>query len=670
MVWRVWLVVVLAASCVRGQLLDLDAGSAPEPGTGKAALRLADSIEDGLEDTEPTDASGACSAAFRRVAVALLRTGEDAGEDGSYRVVVGRTIARRLDDIDARLGDELEQIGSGGLDRVIADLDSIAADVPAGNDELDRRLRDALAPLLLDERLDAHAGWWDRTPDQSSLPVDEWIEAGLISDETGTSLRGFDALLGEAMAQPGYTRSASAIRLELVGGGRAMLSLPDWIGEETRTTLWREFDAGVRALVDSSGHERERLNNLGMGVTIVRTIDGLGAREGRAARAGVQDAIAEYARASDTGAFEAAWALWGAFFGLDEPEDGSVRALRPATRGLGPRVREVRTQLVDLLERALAGEVKATDPALVGAVSSRRELGKGIAAIGRLESELSPRGDERDKWRERVAGSLLPVTRRVGEESQRDAALGELESLADLLDDRDSVRALADTLDAPGERETVWDHLCDGRRAALAGMLRRAADEWDEGWADPRSATPGDELNERVRVLARHAGLIRDFFTIRTIVGFSEHSEGGSALERWAGWELSTDALRRLAVPLEERLNQATAALLDGDDELHLRLLQLVERDAGLVRLVARLEREARAMGQPQEAQVGPFMELGLGAPTPGAWRADWRSDLASVCRYAEEWSEAERIEDRERAARFGEFVRAQAARVLGALEE
>ena len=655
----------VAAACVRAQLLDLDAGAAPEPGTGKAALRLGDTIEDGVADAGPADAFGGCAGSFRRVAVALLRAGEAAGGGGSHRVVVGRTIARRLDAIDERLAEEIDRIGAGGVARVAADLDALAADVPGDDDELDRRLRDALAPLLLDDALDAHAGWWCASSAPPPLPVDEWVSAGLISDETAGELRTFDALLDGALSQPGYARSAAAIRRELGEGGAAVLGLPGWIGGDARGGLGSAFDAGVRVLVESSGHERARLADVRRIAGVASGVDGLDERERRAARGALSKALERYTETSDAAPFDAARAVLDALGELTEPEDGAVRGLRPATRGLAPRVRGVRAQLVELLGGALSGDVAATDPALVGVLAARRELGITLDAIGRLEGELTPRGDERDEWRGRVGDSLLEITRRVGEESQRGAALGALTDLAGLLDDRDAVLALADTLDAPGEYETAWDHLSDGRRAALAGMLRRAADTWDEAWADPRSASPPEELNERVRVLGRHAGLVRDFFTVRTIVGLSEHSEGGAALERWAGWELSNSALRRLAVPLEERLNQATAALLDGDDELHRKLLQLVERDAGLVRLVARLEREARAAGRPQTGEVDPFMELGLGAPTPGAWRAEMRGDLASVCRYAEEWAEAERIEDRERAAEFAGFVRTQAGRVV-----
>src|SRR5215475_7267873 len=92
----VTLLVLPLASLAHAQnkpLLDLTAApTAPAPGSGAGTLALADSLNSQSDQIERAGGTRAATE-IRRLAADLLSSGEKAGQPGSGRVVLGRTLA-------------------------------------------------------------------------------------------------------------------------------------------------------------------------------------------------------------------------------------------------------------------------------------------------------------------------------------------------------------------------------------------------------------------------------------------------------------------------------------------------------------------------------------------------------------------------------------------------
>ncbi len=672
------LTLVLQTGVARAQLLDLDRPRPTEPGEVRAALRFADVIEQEASAFGDTPSERA-RAGVRTLAITLIRTGEDAGEAGSNRVVIGMSLVRGLDELDAA-------ITSGTLNdadrtQLAADLGLLADSLPDDPDDLDRALRDALAILMVG--MDTTGGWRNDTIDGSPLApmVRGWFADGLISDQTALDLSEFDALLDGAALQPGYARTTSWIRDRINLAAIGIDSLPDWMPTDSVVSLKASFDAGVAALCADSGDD-----------DATAALDGIFYLSGASERVAMikDDRIAGSVRSAIASAASdpaSARDIYGPtdtlivtleVFNRPIPQP-QVRQLRPAGRAMMGRTRRLRSDLESAIADSLVDGARS-DPAALGLIARANRFDADFDLIERLDRLLTPTGDTRDKWRADAARHLLTITREMSDKNTESEAFEHLRRVGEQLERREAVLRFADELNAPSpELEAALDHLADGRRVQLAAMLMRAAGRVDRALADPAQPIPSDAVNLELRLLLRQIALIEDFLLVRSIVGLGEHIEPHDphyphdlskyALAAIPSWGVSRDDLRLLLEPIESRLIQVNAALLDGDDQLRATMLPMTERDASLVRLVAWLERGARERYDDARNADSVFARVALGAPMPGSWMAEHRERLAAISRYATELAAAQRINDERSVRTLDTYVRFEATRLLNTID-
>ncbi len=149
------LVSLSAASVARAQTLNLDAPAPPPPGAGKATLDLAAAMEKQMESIARGQDSGrldgpaaALRMALRTLARNLLKAGEDGGEAGSAQVVAGRTLALRLDALDAHLAVKGPKLPPAVVASIVKRCSVSPEKLPVDAPTLWRYMRDALAPLV------------------------------------------------------------------------------------------------------------------------------------------------------------------------------------------------------------------------------------------------------------------------------------------------------------------------------------------------------------------------------------------------------------------------------------------------------------------------------------------------------------------------------------------
>ena len=672
---RAAVVVVLALvamsvvpTSARAQLLDLDRPLPTEPGEVRAALRYADVIEQdasAFSDSPLDRARGA----IRALAAALIRTGDDRAEAGSNRVVIGMSLVRGLDELDAAITSAA--LNDADRARLSSDLELLAASLPDDADDLDRALRDALAVLLLARNVSG--GWHNYTIDGSPLApkTERWLADELITDQTALDLADFDAMLASAAYQPGYARSASWLRNRINFAARGIDELPDWMPEDSVASLKASFDAGLAALCADSGND-----------DAAATLDGIFYLSGACRRVPMikSDRVAQSVRdslisaADDPGSAREVYGptdnLIVTLDAFDRPiPQPRVRQLRPAGRAMMGRTRRLRTDLESAIADSLNGGARS-DPAALSLIARANRFSADSRLINRLDTLLAPAGDTRDEWRADAAQRILSITREMSDEQSQGDAFVRLRTVGEQMDLTKTIRRFADQLDPPqAELESEFDILTDGRTVQLSAMLLRLVTRAERSLVVPAQPIPNNAIGLELKNAARQIALIDDVLLVRSIV--DPHDPNKYALAAVPAWGLSRDDLRVLIEPIESSLIRVNTALLDGDDQIRAALLPATEQEASLVRLIALLERRARGRYADMENAHSVFARVALGAPMPDSWMSEHRGRLAAISRYATELASAQRFSDQDEHTidTLDEYVRFEAMRLLNELD-
>ncbi len=684
----------VAAACpplVSAQRLDLGGVRVPERGEGRAALAVAALMEDQARTIEARDttAPARVRVAARRLAAALIRSGEEAGERGSVRVLTGRTLAGRMADLDSLLTNPTT-LPEPMLHAAADELLLLGAAVPPDDNELDRAIRDALAPLTtLAGRPNEATGWFVEgergLPDGASLgwladALDGLSAGGSLSDDAARAVGALSERTRLAAGWPAYARSAAAAARAALDTHAAIESLPAWVTREGRGRLRDDLDRALIALTNASlaPSAMASLRELRTLASIAARMDAIdAARPGsRQAREAWLRLVA--AEPNDPRRVGAAPARIGAAMdralSLVEsraalPDESTVaRQVRPALRSLADATRDGEPRVLAVLASMLEQPDPATDPAIMAALNAQQRAvddARMLLALNRLLCEWvgsgapgeAPTPESEPRTREPTpVRAMLPLAERVralgvelGRPASRDAALAELRTLAETAPLLFDMPGLAELTADPNERG--WREATGGRGDEIVRAAAAARAAWVESASSDRLADRRSADTERLRTLAATLAAQRDAASYLRLVASSSPMPG--AAQSWPGWELSARGLAALGPRVRAESPSRALALRD-------------EAPAAL--LAGRLERLAAARGIGARRDL--FHEVAIGPPRDGSWLADRRGALAAVCRYAEEAVHAAASNEPSRAEELLRYVNDRAKPLLASLPE
>ncbi|MCW5776877.1 MAG: hypothetical protein KIS87_10600 [Phycisphaeraceae bacterium] len=673
------------------QRLDLGGVRVPEPGEGKAALAVASLMEEQARTIEARDtsAAGRVRSAARRLAAALIRSGEEAGERGSVRVVTGRTLAVGMADLDLLLTNQTA-LAEPTLHAVADELAFLGAAVPPDDNELDRSIRDAFAPLtMLAGAPGGAVGWF--VGGERGLPEGATITRladTLVAIGDGSGLPNDTAAAVYALAKrtrlaagwPAYVRSAEAVAAGVLEAHVAVESLPAWVTREARERLRGERDRAIVALTNASlaPSAMASLRDLRTLASIAARLDAIDA-----ARAGSRQAREAWLRlvvvdANDVRRAGASPARIGAAMdralSLVEaraalPDESAVaRQVRPALRALADAARDGEPRVLAVMAGVLEQPDPLTDPAIVAALNAQQRAlddARMLVALNRLLCEWvgagapgdAPAPETEPRTREPTpVRAMLPLAERVrvlgvelGRPASREGALAELRTLAETAPLLFDMPGLAELTADPGERG--WRDATGGRGEEIARAAAAARAAWVESASSDRLSDRRGADTERLRTLAATLAVQRDAASYLRLIASPAPMPG--AAQSWPGWEMSARGLASLGPRVRAEAASRALALRD---------------EAPGALLAGRLERLAAARGV--GTRRGLLHEVALGPPREGSWLADRRGVLAAVCRYAEEAAHAAASNEAGRAEELLRYVNDRAKSLLASLPE
>lgn len=651
------------------QTLNLSGPQTPQLGDDAAALALADRLR-----AEAEAVAAPAEAAARRLAAALLETGQREAESrrsprGPARVLLGRTIAARLDAIDAAL--ESRAIDPPTALIIAADLARIAARPDEDPVQIERALREALAPLAdAPQRLGLpappHGGWIQTQPPPALATyadaLAQWTAEGTpLSTPAIEALRAATALADQAGSSRAYQRAADAIHMAVLAAhdAGATQPLPRWIGPTARAAFEPALDRALATMADP-GRRAQGLAELrrhGRLLALVRAADRLpDDQTGRRAREALSNFIAipptnRELEATLLGAYERALGLVHAARSL--PDDRAlVRQLRPAWREFQNTARAAADRLADVLPTLLNDSAAMSDPGIISlfsATASALDEARGLHELTALLAGQPPAGAEPvalDAHRD-LAARLLTLAQAVSRSSGGDSTAARRDLAAIALDAAAwrILPAEAELRAAVAAPDRAWTTATEGREHDLLDLVDRTRAAYLANIASQGPLVERAALRARLQMIADLLVLVRDVaHTVRSLDEPAVPSESADptagphappALAAWSGWELSRAAHRLLSEGLTDATRETISLALRSEDERARIRIAAIRRDLAPALLPARLEQAWLAVAP---RAVGPLDEIALGPPDPAlAWMPIPRDLLAEFCRLAEE---------------------------------
>ncbi len=609
---------VLAASA-HAQTLELGAPPEPPPGQSRALLALVDQLADEASRLGSADERARARAALRTLAVSIAPGAASPPERAFAAALLARTIAARRADLDAliaRAAPEDAWLAAALLER-------LAASPPERPGDLERRLRDALAPLARAVEGSPGPGWVPIEPGPRATP-----------GEVPTPLA---APLARALDHPAYAPSANRVLALLT---QATSPLPAFLTPQARANL----DAALENLAADLLNETARTEAIGRLERLAAWHALLGqlVEDSRdqalaSARQRVNAHLASGAGLDDdpgpTRALRAAAELLD-----DRPfervEQGLAAPHRPVRGRLGLRRHDYRRRLLEDLDRLLATPRPLTDPAVLARFDACRRAADALTALGTLSRTLTgvdPRSV--DGPRPRLAPEYDALARR----------LLELARGLERDDDADESSALVEALAAWSSRHAEWPgeaalragdaplaaemtRLAGAAPEAILREIDRARARWLAAWVGAPSASQLRDADATAEAERPAFALLHDAATLAPIL----RGESPLRANEWPALELSPAALTRLCEDLEPHAREAWNTLAQGrppsPPSAH-----------APARLIAAVERRLAAF-PPTNATRAAFDELAAGAPVDTlTWGLAARDAIARFCALAED---------------------------------
>ncbi len=515
------------ATAQRQPLLDLgSAPQAPAAGQGAGALALAEDLRKQAADLSRTDADRA-RGAVRRFAQTLLTTGEAAGVAGSQRILISRTIARGLSQIDRAItalgpetGDAVAALTARDLDRGIQLLRDDAADPWLVTRDAFAQLARTVQPATLGDY-----GWITAAPlhDGTLAPdVDAWCVAPGVPPGTDAALKDLEALTQSALGWASYRNSARHTRAAVRDAAALLIAPPAWLPESARRAAGEQFGHAISALTAEAPAARVaalaslyRLAHLSalcakldafdespalkrIRAELAKTIEQPASSAtsptppGPATPAPPAKPPAALSGPDSLLAFERALDL--AVTRLPD-EKNLVRQARPPFRTFAASLRASQLKLLQALPDILARADAMTDPGITATIAAHRRTVQDVQALIALSAAMS---DADAKGEPNVAGPwklaadrLFKLGQDLSKLATHDESLTALREFATQAQDfttlpgeaslRDYVHATQANAGQPGPA-SAWSILTGDRAAALLSEVADRRGTWLSGW--------------------------------------------------------------------------------------------------------------------------------------------------------------------------------------------
>lgn len=689
----------------RQPLLDLGAAPrAPAPGQGAGVLALAEELRKQADEVEHKPGAAARERAMggaRKLARALLTTGEQMGDKGSQRNVMGRTLARGMAGIDRVIAACVDQTPeTGNAEVALAARDMLAAAAGVENQGADawRLVRDGLAGLTQAASRQGSVtgafGWIDQWTEQDGPlagDVDAWVKAPGVTPVTGQTIRELDALAESGLAWPAYRAPARHLRVAVRGGAGLLGGGPAWIPDTARRSLGEQFSVAIKQLATEADRDAgitalRRLARLGVLAARVDTLDDNPAVK-RVRSALVQAMSAPDTEARQLEAFDRVLDLDLARGKLPD-EKALIRQVRPAWRVLGAGLKASEQKLEGALPEVLTHVDAMTDPGVASIIASHRRAIQDMEVLASLNTAMigdaapgtraSAEPAVAERWK-RVADRVFKLGQELSKPDTKDTALTALRQMAQeignftTLPGEESLREAVRLARLAAEKNepppnSAWSVLTGGKASALLSEISDRRGGWLAGWDKAGYAGSKGDV-ERLAALRGLMAVLEDAAAITT-AGDADFIPAYAALQAWPGWELSDDGFRAIAGGLSGQTAGATLAIVNGDAGKCASLVETIRSERAAALLAGRLAREGAGRGLKALGLDGAALyEVGAGGPGAG-WMAASADEIADVCRYAEEAAVARKLGAKDRAEEILKFVNARAEKAYAQIAE
>lgn len=613
----------------------------PEPGTGRVASALA------LEAREQFDAlraEGAASPAsqakqaYLAAAGVFLESGEGKGVGGTYLVAAGTAMMRDRDEVFGIL--DSKRLGEDETRLLASDLSQCVQSPPAGQIELDRRLRDAFANLMQSaaskSAVDPNLWPW---PEIASAPAPVWPDCSRLGSEAAP-LEELHKRCELAERWPAFRPGARTMT-------RLMMEAAWPIGHEKQIASgvyrrWmNELTRGAEEILSESGGEvgLARLRRLALLARALATLDALapdpGARQLEKVlltKVEVMPDDPDQSRNDGLARLEQ-WLTSASDRTALIDDKKVVRQLRPAVRSIAELARRTQSELFQALERVATDPDSAGDPGVIAAVNLFAENIALLKLLHRASAAVEDSGlvgsdpVARDNAQPFTDG-LLKLAKEVADPRQRDRSLRALSNLAS---------DVADLTKLPGEdrlraADAELDAILGGQAAQVLALIDRERLAWRRGVGavmKPGASSGGEASAAKLRALGIVLSLALDIAECRAAA-----STSGDALERWGGWWIDDAALSHYASEGAKALPAILKEVEEGESPVA--LARSATEPFAIAALAAEL---SRTLGEPgPDVGLEQIRAIATGTPDPGAvLLVSWREPLAVVCRYGVE---------------------------------
>ncbi len=648
------------------QTLDLGGGSSPVVDSSTASSELASFLDAQAEAIETDDnllGGLKASAAVRRLAGSLLRDGQSRGTRGTPRLVIGRTVVSNLSAIDDTLNGPTAVLTDAQASLLATDCSALASQLPATQHDLDRALRDALAPLTNAVELEV-SGWpmanSPLAPTLGALIELQTVQTSEQTEARASSLVSIDDLLTRARAWPSHRLAAYRIEA-LVRSAAAVLQLERWVDSTSHDALTAAFDRSIDRVArgidaESALTSLEQLGTIARAAKQVDSLKQLQLR--RRAQSRFNTLLTEFEtdprRVAQTSA-----TIERVF--TDANEDQILereRTLptfaRVAWRDAEGGFESSGERLINSMLEAMTAANPMTEPALLSAIRAHRqshEFLQDIVDIGAYltgidETDDSVRGRPSILTdRRRLAARVLALGKQLADPNEREDALSRLTTIAAL------VRATQ-----PFAHEQSFRSVQNGSANA---MHRQVIDALDSLHADAQAtlmlqqpASPEADASRLIDQAKR--------WTILLTAKHAHHqldSVGQERLQAWAPWELTEHGWSMLLDALPEQLESATRALFNDEP---------IDAEAfAIAHLASVCLDRLELYPQPAAGAAGLLAQIALGTPPPGSFGLIDREPIASICLDLEELASAILRGEQEREASLRARSAQSAMRVI-----
>lgn len=709
-------VLMLASgSLAPAQTLNLDQTAAPAPGEGINSAALVNTLQKEISDlSKPGVPGSALRTLIRSVSIDLIKAGVAQGSSGSEHVVFGRTLALRREAIDRWAADHDVPLSVLMLMR-----EGSSAGVPADRESMEVWTRDSLGPLAVFAWADESIGWpIDPSRVVVRVPTESLPDTAMHT-QFSPEVRSAFARVAERLAAAeafAVTREATFRLRDDIAAAASLAGpqKPRWMSDATLAAWRSELVACVTSLIPSTGSAAYTPIQAAARLRVMRLTSELAAQlqalepasAGRATLAALDQAISGPDYRTDPLIADRLLATIDAL-SLVRPtpaDDKSLlRQLRPAARALEPAARNSAAQLLEDLPRLVKRPDALSDPGVLASINSARRRRDDQKLVRRLSDlcadtpisappaepaappatpatpsqeqapdtraprTLEPTLDPRLK---NIGARLLTLGQDLTRNDRRDLAIGELRTLADEIENFRAVPGEDEAAFAAGaaskaaasvSRVRAWSTATNQRTADVLSSLAKARADWLAGWAAAKGA-PAPEN-------AAPLNAFRDVFAV--LRDAAPAIDEDSPMNAWPGFELSRPARATLAAPLVPVCSAMTDRLLSGDYDGASKSAARVRAENAAALLVGRLERMAgdESLAESRDAALGAISQLVVGRPdAESAWLMsglpDIRTDIASVCRYAEEL-----VPPCDKPDRYRAFINRRAELVLSTLD-